>query len=158
MRYMAGSAAYKPQYYVDALAPAEADCAYPLIRSAAPEVGARGWRDYVQRRTAAGGLLGLQSDDGALSGLLSYRISERLRGGAVLAIDDFVTFELSSAAPGRLALLAAAERLARELGCVGLELRLGTTSLAGPTGVGADPWVALGFGPVSLLYVKRIAA
>ena len=153
---MATHASYKPQFYVDALPPAQADGAYPLIRAVAPEVSLEGWRDYVQRRYRMGGLLGLKSEAGGIVGVLSYRLGERMRHGLVLALDDFVTFELSRAAPGRAALLEAAERLALDLGCTGLELRLAAKGFVDGNGAKTEGWTSLGLALDSVIFVKPL--
>ena len=153
---MATHASHKPQFYVDAIAPAQADWAYPLIRAIAPDVSADDWRDYVRRRFSSGGLLGLWDGRGGIVGLLSYRLGERMRHGLVLALDDFVTFELSQAAPGRRALLEAAEKLARELGCGGLELRLASRGFADEHSGKAHGWTSLGLSLDSVIFVKPL--
>ena len=153
---MATHASHKPQFYVDALTPAQADWAYPLIRSIAPEVSPEDWEDYVQRRYRSGGLLGLWDGRGGIVGVLSYRLGERMRHGLVLALDDFVTFELSRAAPGRRALLDAAEKLARDLGCTGLELRLASRGFADEHSAKAHGWTALGLSLDSVILVKPL--
>jgi len=153
---MATHASHKPQFYVDPLTPAQADWAYPLVRAIAPEVSLEGWHDYVQRRYRSGGLLGLWDSSGGIVGVLSYRLGERMRHGLVLALDDFVTFELSQAAPGRAALLEAAEKLGRDLGCTGLELRVGARGLADSSAPKAQGWAALGLELDSIVLVKSL--
>ena len=153
---MATQASYKPQFYVDALDPVLADAAYPLVRSIAPEVGLEDWLDYVERRCREGGLKGLFDENGALVGLFSYRFGERLRHGRVLALDDFVTFELSRAAPGRAVLMTAAEELARSLGCTGLEVRVASRGFAEPDSPKASGWLALGLALDSVIFVKSL--
>ena len=154
--YMATNASNKPQFYVGALGIAEADAAYPLIRAIAPEVSADDWRDYVRRRCREGGFKGLFDDNGMLTGLFSYRFGERLRQGRVLALDDFVTFELSQAAPGRKLLMAIAERFARYRGCTGIEVRIGSRGLAEAGSARAQGWLALGLQFDSVVFVKAI--
>lgn len=153
---MATLLSYKPQFYVGALDPVLADAAYPLVRAIAPEVSFEGWLDYVERRCREGGLRGLFDDSGVLVGLFSYRFGERLRLGRVLALDDFVTFELSQAAPGRAALMAAAEDLARSLGCTGLEVRVGSRGFADPGSAKASGWLSLGLSLDSVIFVKPL--
>lgn len=153
---MATQASHKPEFYVDALRLTEADAAFPLIRAIAPEVMLDQWLDYVERRCREGGLMRLIGTDGALIGLFSWRLGERLRHGRVLALDDFVTFELSQSAPGREALLRAAEELGRSLGCTGLEIRLGGRGfidVASPKTVG---WAHLGLTLASVIFEKAI--
>lgn len=153
---MATTLPYKPVFYVDALTPAQADGAYPLIRAIAPDVTLEGWRDYVQRRYRSGGLLGLKDEQGGIVGVLSYRLGERMRHGLVLALDDFVTFELSHSAPGRAALLEAAEKLGRDLGCTGLELRVGIRGIADGSSAKAQGWTALGLSLDAAIFVKPL--
>jgi len=153
---MATNASYKPQFYVVGLGLAEAGFAYPLIRSIAPEVTLEDWLDYVRRRCRQGGMIGLYGDNGVLVGIASYRLGERLRHGRVLALDDFVTFELSQAAPGRAALMSAAEERARQLGCTGIEVRTGARGFADAGSPRASGWLALGLALDSVIFVKSI--
>jgi len=134
----------------------EADAAYPLIRSIAPEVGPDDWKDYIRRRCREGGFKGLFDSNDILIGLFSYRLGERLRQGRVLALDDFVTFELSQAAPGRRLLMAIAERLARHRGCTGIEVRTGARGIADAHSAKASGWLSLGMGLDSVVFVKSI--
>lgn len=153
---MASQLSYKPQFYVVGLSPAEAGKAYPLVRSIAPEITLEEWLDYVARRCREGGLIGLFGEDDTLVGLASYRLGERLRHGLVLALDDFVTFELSKAAPGRAALMAAAEERARLLGCTGIEVRTGARGIADTASPKASGWLGLGLALDSVMFVKPL--
>jgi hypothetical protein len=153
---MATTAPFYPQFYADALCPGQAAVAYPLVRVIAPEVSLEAWLDYVDRRCREGGLMGLFDENDALIGLFSWRFGERLRHGRVLALDDFVTFELSQAAPGRAALMGAAEDLARSLGCTGLEVRVGSRGFADPNSNKASGWVSLGVALDSVIFVKPL--
>jgi hypothetical protein len=154
---MATEASYKPQFYVVGLGIEEADDAYHLIRAIAPEVGPHDWRKYVRRRCRDGGFKGLFDDSGTLVGLFSYRLGERLRFGRVLALDDFVTFELSQAAPGRKLLMAVAENFARQLGCTGIEVRIGRRGVADPHSTKAAGWLELGMELESVVFVKSLS-
>lgn len=145
-----------PQFCVDELKASEADAAFPLIRAIAPEVTLDDWRDYVRRRSMQGGLLGLFGADGEATGLVSYRLGERLRHGTVLALDDFVTFELSQNAPGRRALLSAAEDLARQLGCTGIELRIGAKGIADAGMPKVRGWISLGLDLDSVIFATTL--
>jgi hypothetical protein len=151
---MATSASYKPQFYVVGLGLAEASAAYPLIRAIAPEVSLEDWLDYVRRRGREDGFIGLYGESGAVVGLASYRICDRLRYGRVLALDDFVTFELSQAAPGRAALMAAVEERARVLGCTGMEVRTGARGYADARSPKASGWLGLGLSMDSVIFGK----
>jgi hypothetical protein len=153
---MAAEPSYKPQFYVVELGIKEADDAYPLVRSIAPEVGPSGWRSYVRRRCREGGFKGLFDINGMLVGMFSYRLGERLRKGRVLALDDFVTFELSQAAPGRKLLMAVGEKLARHMGCTGIEVRIGGRGLADPDSDKACGWRTLGMGLESVVFEKSL--
>lgn len=152
---MATEAPHKSQFYVVALGVAEADAAYPLIRAIAPEVSSHEWRDYVRRRCRDGGFKGLFDDNELLIGLFSYRFGERLRQGRVLALDDFVTFELSQTAPGRRLLMSVAEVFARRNGCTGIEVRIGSRGFVGAGSTKASGWLALGLELESVVFTKR---
>ena len=153
---MATNASYKPQFYVDALKLEEADLAFPLVRAIAPEVSLEEWLDYVERRCREGGLMGLFGSDDVLIGLFSYRFGERLRHGRVLALDDFVSFELTHAAPARKTLIAAAEDLARSLGCTGLEVRVGQRGFVHTDSPKARGWLGLGLALDAVIFVKSL--
>lgn len=153
---MATAAPSNPVFYAGPIDIAQADAAYPLIRSIAPELSLEDWLDYVERRFREGGLMGLFEADGALIGLFSYRLGERLRHGRVLALDDFVTFELSQAAPGRAALIEAAEALARSLNCTGLEVRLGVRGFADTGSDKAAAWAQLDLVLDSVVLSRRV--
>ena len=152
---MATNPSFKPQLYVDELGLARAGDAYPLIRSIAPSISFEDWLDYAERRCRQGGLMGLFGQSGELTGLFSYRLGERL-GGRVLALDDFVTFELSRAAPGRTALIAAAEGLGRSLGCYGLEVRVGSRGIADADAPRATGWLSIGMTLDSVVFVRPL--
>lgn len=134
------------------------DAAYPLIRTVAPEVSAEQWSDYACKARRRGGLLGLVGSDGALFGLVTYRVEESLRRGRFLLIEDFVTFELNRAAPGRHALCNAAEVLAREQGCTAIEVRLDSRGFVDHTTVKAQGWMNLGHSLAAVVFVKFLAA
>lgn len=153
---MATRASHKPQFYVDALRAADAGIAYPLVRAISPDVSLERWLTYVTRRSREGGFRVLFDISGTLVGLFSYRLGERLQYGRVLAIDDFVTFELSRAAPGRAVLIAAAEKLGRLLGCRGLEVRVGSRRFVDPDSTKIEGWVSLGFALDSVMFVKPL--
>jgi hypothetical protein len=154
---MATNASHKPQFYVDALDVAGADAAYPLIRAIAPEVSSDEWRDYVRRRCRDSGFKGLFDNNGLLVGLFSYRFGERLRQGRILALDDFVTFELSKAAPGRKLLMAIAEIFARRSGCTGIEVRIGSRGIVDSGSTKVAGWLDLGLALESVVFTKRFA-
>jgi len=134
------------------------DAAFALIRVTAPEVSAEQWSDYARKVRLRGGLLGLIGADGALFGLVTYRVEESLRRGRLLLLDNFVTFELNRAAPGRHALCNAAEVLAREQGCTAIEVRLDSRGYVDQTTVKARGWMSLGHSLAAVVFVKFLAA
>ena len=154
---MAAQLSHKPQFYVVALGTAQAAEAYPLVRAIAPEVSAKDWQGYVQRRCRDGGFKGLFDANDIMIGLFSYRFGERLRQGRVLALDDFVTFEFSQAAPGRKLLMAVAESYALHRGCTGIEVRVNSRGFVDAGARKASGWLALGLGLESVVFTKRFA-
>ncbi len=132
--------------------------AYPLVRTVAPEVSAEQWSDYARKLGSEGGLLGLTGADGALFGFLSYRKGVTLRHGRVLHIDNFVTFELNRAAPGRQALCEAVEVLALKQGCTTIEIRLDSRGYADGGATKAQGWLNLGHSLDAVVFTKTLEA
>ena len=134
------------------------DAAYPLVRTAAPGVSAEQWSAYARKVRMRGGLLGLIGAGNALFGLLTYRNEENLRHGRIFHIDDFVTFELNRAAPGRRALCEAAEALARKQGCAAIEIRLDRRGFAEGGTAKAEGWLTLGHRLEAVVFTKSLKA
>ena len=132
--------------------------AYPLVRTVAPEVSAEQWSDYARKVRLRGGLLGLIGPKGALFGLLTYRNEESLRHGRIFHIDNFMTFELNRAAPGRQALCEGAEALARKHGCTRIEIRLDGRGYADGGATKAQGWLNLGHGLDAVVFAKSLEA
>ena len=132
------------------------DAAYPLVRTVAPGVSVEQWSRYAHKARTRGGLLGLIGAENALFGLLTYRNEESLRHGRIFHIDNFVTFELSRAAPGRRALCEAAEALARKHGCTAVEIRLDSRGYADGGTAKAQGWLNLGHGLEAVVFTKSL--
>ena len=132
------------------------DAAYPLVRTAAPGVSAEQWSAYARKARLRGGLLGLIGAGNALFGLLTYRNEENLRHGRIFHIDNFVTFELNRAAPGRRALCEAAEALARKQGCAAIEIRLDRRGCADGGTAKAEGWLTLGHSLEAVVFTKSL--
>ena len=134
------------------------DAAYPLIRTVAPDVSAPQWSDYACKARMRGGLLGLIGAEDALFGLLTYRHEQSLRHGRIFHVDNFMTFELSRAAPGRRALCDAAEALARKQGCTSIEFRLDGRGYADGGTAKAQGWLTLGHSLEAVVFTKLLEA
>ena len=133
------------------------DAAYSLVRTTAPDVSAEQWSAYAHKVRTRGGLLGLMGPQTTLFGLLSYRTEESLRHGCVFVVDNFLTFELSRAAPGRQALCDAAEALARKQSCNALEYRLDSRGFAIDRSTKARSWLDLGHSLQAVVFIKSLA-
>ena len=132
------------------------DAAYPLIRTVAPAVSAEQWLVYARKVRMRGGLLGLTGADDALFGLLTYRNEENLRHGRIFHVDNFVTFELNRAAPGRKALCEAAEVLARKQGCAVIEFRLDSRGYTDGGTSRSQGWLNLGHSLDAVVFTKSL--
>ena len=132
--------------------------AYPLVRTATPEVSVEQWLDYARKVRMRGGLLGLMGPQSTLFGLLTYRGEESLRHGRIFVVDNFLTFELNRAAPGRQALSDAAEALARKQGCNAIELRLDSRGFAIDRSAKARSWLDLGHTFQGVVFTKILDA
>ena len=132
--------------------------AYPLVRTATPDVSVEQWLDYARKVRMRGGLLGLMGPQSTLFGLLTYRNEESLRHGRIFVVDNFLTFELNRAAPGRQALCEAAEALARKQGCNAIELRLDSRGYAIDASAKARSWLNLGHSLEAVVFTKILDA
>lgn len=130
--------------------------AYPLVRTVAPGVSVEQWSLYARKARMRGGLLGLIGAENTLFGLLTYRNEDNLRHGRIFHIDNFVTFELNRAAPGRRALCEAAEALARQQGCTAIELRLDSRGYADGGTAKAQGWLNLGHSLEAVVFTKSL--
>lgn len=99
------------------IGPDEAEDAYVLIRTLAPEVPSDLWEAFMATCRDPGGLLGLHLPRAGLFGIASYRIEECARLGRTMLVDNFWTMELSRSAPGRALLAATLETTAAKKGC-----------------------------------------
>jgi hypothetical protein len=153
---MATLAPEKPQFYVVELGLDRVDDAYALARTVTPGLRREDWAGFVERRLAEGGMLALLAADGVLFGYLCWRIEQRLRHGRVLAVDEFMTFELSRSAPGRTALCDAAEEVALERGCDAVEIRLPAPTASGPLHERFQGWARLGHQVESVVLLKPL--
>ena len=134
------------------------NAAYPLVRTVAPGVSAQQWSVYAHKVRMRGGLLGLIGAEDALFGLLTYRNEETLRHGRIFQVDNFVTFELNRAAPGRRALCNAAEALALKQGCAAIEIRLDSGGFADGGTAKSEGWLNLGHRLAAVVFTKMLEA
>lgn len=130
--------------------------AYSLVRAISPGTTLDGWLHYAETQKQRGGILGLFGSEWALFGMLTYRLEHTLRAGLILRVDDFVAFELSSAAAALGMLSAAAEALARDLGCSALEVRLQAGTCLTSCPPKTDAWIGLGHGVDALIMSKPL--
>ena len=133
-----------------------AAAAYPLVRTAAPDVSSEQWLDYAGMIRMRGGLLGLMGPQSTLFGLLTYRNDASLRHGRIFAVDNFLSFELNRDAPGRQALCDAAEALAREQGCAAIEFRLDSRGYAIDRSARTQGWLNLGHSLEAVVFTKSL--
>jgi hypothetical protein len=130
--------------------------AYSLVGWVAPRVSFGDWLAYARKARMRGGWLGLIGAEHELFGMLSYRNEESLRRGRIFHIDNFMTFELNRAAPGRMALREAAEGLARRQGCAAIEVRLDSRGFADDGTVKAQGWLNLGHHLEAVVFTKSL--
>jgi len=145
-----------PLFSVVEMADDQFDSAFALVRMLTPELSLEQWLAYVETLRRRGGLLGLAAVDGSLFGFLTWRKERQLHRGCVLCIDNFVTFELDAAAPGRRALCEAAEALARRKGCAAIEYRQGSRGYVDSRSAKTKGWVSLGHELDSVVFIKPL--
>lgn len=102
--------------------------ALPLLRATWPEVELPGWSRFVDafraNLYAQAEITAMFDSQGGLCGLFAARVEHDFRDVRTLAIPLFTAIDVvNSLAPAR-ALIEAAEAMARDRGCSGLEIRL----------------------------------
>lgn len=118
--------------------------AFALVHALTPGVSLERWLDHARAARTRGGILALRGEEGALFGLLSYCERDCLRTGRTLLVENLIVFELSSASPGRKALLEAVEAVAQACGCAALRLAVGKGS-AEVVAMKSQSWARHGF-------------
>ena len=110
-------------FVVEPLAKDQIAAAYPLIREAVPSLDLPHWTRLARRlteprRAAQSGILVVRRRHRRHAcGLFYYRKEQDLQYGTVLVANHFVALDLLDQRPVAMALVAALERLAQDLGC-----------------------------------------
>ncbi|MFQ5983947.1 MAG: hypothetical protein ACE5LL_00355 [Alphaproteobacteria bacterium] len=101
--------------------------AFPLIREVAGDITLERWQAYVAALTyaagqaeAATGALAVQSPEGTIRGLASYRVALDLLHGRVLVVEQFVVSSRLYRRPVATQLLEGLDELARKLDCAAI--------------------------------------
>ena len=144
------------RFTVSDLADEQLESAYALIRTLAPDVSLERWLSYARAMRQKGGILGLFGGDQMLFGLLTYRREDCLRYGLVMLVENFVTFELSHASPGRKALCEAVESLARAQDCAAVRMIVSGRGHIDAQSARTRGWIALGHNAESIVLTKGL--
>ena len=118
-----------PQAFtVRELAPDTIPQALPLLRATWPEVELPGWSGFVDTFRgdlyAQAEVTAMLDPQGGLCGLFAARVEHDFRDGRTLAMPLFTAMDVGNSLAPVKALLEAAEAMARDHGCSGLEIRL----------------------------------
>ena len=116
------------------------DQAFPVVQTIAPDLDVERWRDFAaavlsaqelefgeestERIEAAlrpRGIMTVQNARGYIHGLFSSTVEEHLRHGRVLAVENFIVFDMAGAADE---LLNAMDSVAEGLGCTAIHTNL----------------------------------
>ena len=116
-------------YHVAALSGSQVPLAFPLIQATWPSADLAAWLSFVQsfneaKETKESGVLALRDSAADICGVLAYRVERDLRAGPILAVHLFTAVDLINSLRTVRALLDAADALAIELGCAGVQIRL----------------------------------
>lgn len=97
--------------------------AWPVVRMSTAEVHPEWWiNDAKLLIGRGGGVLAARGPDCRVHGIATYEpVKDRYRG-KILAVEELITFELSTKAPARRALCDALDDLSLALGCDGIAL------------------------------------
>lgn len=114
-----------PTFYLFHLDQDEIGLAWPLARTAHPQLQLEGWnRLFVDLKSRGGGVLALAAPDDVLHGIATYEPVEKPRCGRVLSVSTLVTFELNARAPVERLLRQGLDRLAKQLSCTAVLVRI----------------------------------
>lgn len=92
--------------------------AWPVVCMSHPHSRADWWNSEAEALIdRGGGILAARGPDGAIHGVATYEVARKALLGRVLAVDTFITFELSRRAPARHALCDALDLLAHAFDC-----------------------------------------
>lgn len=92
--------------------------AWPLVRSASPQLRLEQWEELASELIdRGGGVVGVGAEGSGFLGVATYEAVDRPHAGKVLRVDTLVTFELSRRAPIRRILCDELDELAPKLGC-----------------------------------------
>jgi len=120
-----------PQLTVRELGNCDLPAAWPLVRTAAPSLGADRWKSYAEALIGrGGGVIGVSGEDGGLYGVATYEAADNLRAGRVLRVGTLVTMELTRRSPVRRVLCNALDRLAPALQCEAIAISIPKRSFA----------------------------
>lgn len=116
-------------FRVAALSADQVPQAFPLIQATWPSADLPAWENFVaffNDHISAGnaGVLAIRDCSEAICGVLAYRLDRDLRSGRILAVQLFTAMDLINSPQTVRALLDAAEARAKELSCMGLQIRL----------------------------------
>ncbi len=143
-------------FSVSDLSDGQIESAYALIRTLAPDVSLERWLTYARGMQTKGGILGLFGGGDTLFGLLTYRREDCLRYGMIMLVENFVTFELSRASPGRKALCEAVESLARAQDCAAVRMIVSGRGHIDSSSAKTRGWIALGHNAESIVLTKDL--
>jgi GNAT superfamily N-acetyltransferase len=124
-----------PQAFtIRALTPDAIPQALPLLRATWPGVELPGWSRFVDAFRgdlyAQAEITAMFDPQGSLCGLFAARVEHDFRDGRTLALPLFTAVDVGNSLAPVKALLEAAEAMARDRGCSGLEIRLDTQQRA----------------------------
>lgn len=111
------------------LPPERLEQAFALVRALDPALSVERWRAFARRAVDAApdeaGIVVLETPDGYLHGLFSWRRVDRLLEGPTLVVENLVTTDLGVGGLTASRLADAIEALAREVGCRSLRIEVG---------------------------------
>lgn len=99
----------------------------PLAQVTWPDLDLEHWRNYIRSYAAQGsssGILALRDIGDYFCAMFAYRVDPDVRRGLVLTVQLFTAVDLANSPIFTQHVLTAAEKKARELGCVSIEIRL----------------------------------
>jgi len=119
----------EPRLVARRLPPERLEQAFALVRALDPGLSVERWRAFAlgagQQSPGEAGITVLETPDGYLHALFSWRRVDRLLEGPTLVVENLVAADLGAGGQTASRLAAAMEAQAREVGCRSLRVELG---------------------------------
>ncbi len=135
------------------------DQAYPLVRTALPDLSLEHWRGFLEDhlRQEASGVVVVENRSGIMYACAAFRARQDLRHGRCLDVDPLVVMDLVGAATVAKTLDESLLAFARRFDCSGLRIQLARIGALGPEDPAISAFLRCGLAADALGLSKKVA-